>query len=145
LRAAHHTGRLEVILNDTSQENFCIRAEQHTAAFRRGIKEFNTGRFFEAHETWEEIWLASAEPERTFLQGIIQIAAAFHHYSRANTRGARSLLEAGLRRLAPFPAVYRGIALDPLRASAASWAAALSADESVPENPPRIDLIETAL
>src|SRR6202163_2712152 len=86
--------------------------------FRRGVEQFNTRLFFEAHETWEEIWLASPEPEKTFLQGIIQIAAAFHHYGRGNTRGTRTLLEAGLRRLERFPDLHNELALEALREAA---------------------------
>ena len=79
---------------------------EHQDKFRRGVEQFNTRLFFEAHETWEEIWLASLEPDKTFFQGIIQIAAAFHHYGRGNTRGARTLLRAGLGRLERFPAIH---------------------------------------
>ena len=62
-------------------------AREHSERFAAGLKQFNSRLFFDAHETWEEIWLASAEPDKTFLQGIIQIAAAFHHYGRGNMRG----------------------------------------------------------
>ncbi len=91
-----------------------------------GVEHFNERRFFEAHETWEEIWLRSPEPEKTFLQGIIQIAAAFHHYSRGNTRGTRNLLEAGLRRLERFPAAHNQIELEILRVEARAWADGLT-------------------
>src|SRR5271163_2127749 len=64
--------------------------------FQRGLEHFNAREFFEAHEVWEEIWLVEDEPEKTFLQGIIQIAAAFHHYRRGNSDGAESLLAAGI-------------------------------------------------
>ena len=50
--------------------------------FDLGLTHFNSRRFFEAHEIWEEIWLVEAEPEKTFLQGLIQLAAAYHHYER---------------------------------------------------------------
>jgi len=115
---------------------------QDRQAFRRGIEQFNTGRFFDAHETWEEVWLRTPEPEKTFLQGIIQVAAAFHHYSRGNARGAHSLLQAALGRLAGFPDVHHGIALGALRAAAQEWAAALAAGRNPgPEDPvPRIEL-----
>ena len=99
---------------------------QAPEGFRLGIEQFNAGRFFEAHEVWEEVWLRSPEPEKTFLQGIIQIAAAFHHYSRGNARGTRSLLEAGLGRLERFPNAHRGIDLAALRSEAKAWAAALA-------------------
>jgi len=99
---------------------------EHQEKFRRGVEQFNSRHFFEAHETWEEIWLASPEPEKTFLQGIIQIAAAFHHYTRGNTKGARNLLEAGLRRLERFPDTYNELALEALRAAARNWADTLT-------------------
>ena len=95
--------------------------------FRKGLEQFNHHHFFDAHETWEEIWLHSPEPEKTFLQGIIQVAAAFHHYTRGNAAGARSLLEAGLKKLEQFPEVHRGLELEELRAAARRWMAALAA------------------
>jgi hypothetical protein len=101
----------------------------HHEAFRRGLHEFNTERFFEAHEVWEEVWLASIGSEKRFLQGIIQIAAAFHHYQRGNRPGACSLLEAGLRRLHDLPADQGGIALDRLCLAAREWVTALRGEE----------------
>jgi predicted metal-dependent hydrolase len=107
--------------------------------FRRGVEQFNSRHFFEAHETWEEIWLASPEPEKTFLQGIIQIAAAFHHYTRGNTKGARTLLEAGLRRLERFPDLHNELALEALRAAARNWADTLTrGHDPGPAQMPRI-------
>ncbi len=97
--------------------------------FRKGLRQFNRGHFFEAHETWEEIWLPAPQPEKTLLQGIIQVAAAFHHYSRGNRAGARSLLERGLKKLEKFPETHRGIHLDELRAAARRWIAALAAGD----------------
>jgi len=103
-----------------------MTTSEHQEKFRRGVEQFNTRHFFDAHETWEEIWLGSPEPEKTFLQGIIQIAAAFHHYTRGNTRGARTLLEAGLRRLERFPDIHNQLALEALRAAARNWAETLT-------------------
>jgi uncharacterized protein len=68
-------------------------------AFLQGVGLFNAGRFFEAHEEWERLWLSSKEPAKSFLQGMIQIAAAFHHYDRGNLRGAKSLLASGFARI----------------------------------------------
>ena len=90
--------------------------------FHRGITLFNGRKFFEAHEAWEEIWLAETELEKTFLQGLIQLAAAFHHQARGNTRGMRSLLAAGLAKLERFPANHRGIDLANLCEAARDWA-----------------------
>lgn len=61
---------------------------------------FNAGRFFEAHEKWEEAWLAETGPSRLLLQGLIQIAAGFLKAASGNVRAAVHLLDAGLGRLA---------------------------------------------
>jgi uncharacterized protein len=89
--------------------------------FLRGIEQFNRRDFFDAHETWEEIWRQAAGPEKTFLQGLIQIAAAFCHYQRGNRVGTLSLLRAGLERLTHFPPTQSGIELDALRRRVAQW------------------------
>src|SRR5438874_7736535 len=77
--------------------------------FREGLAHFNNAEFWEAHESWETLWLAAESDVEKFLQGLIQIAAAFHHVKRGTLRGAPRLIEAGLRRLAPFPPAFCGV------------------------------------
>jgi uncharacterized protein len=90
--------------------------------FQRGIQLFNAREFFLAHEVWEEIWLHESEPEKTFLQGLIQLAAAFHHYIRGNSEGAQSLLASAAVKLQRFAPHHRGIAVAELRNDAIAWA-----------------------
>ena len=45
------------------------------------------------------MWLESQEPEKLFLQGLIQVTAAFHHLQRNNPLGTMLLLKAALARL----------------------------------------------
>ena len=108
--------------------------------FRRGLEAFNSGRFFDAHEHWEEVWLETLDPEKMFLQGLIQITAAFHHYSRSNRQGTRNLLQAGLTKIERFPQAHRGLALEPLRVTVRRWLAALEGGEDpAKEEIPRIE------
>ena len=106
-----------------------MNSKEKDERFQRGVLHFNAGEFFEAHDVWEEIWLVEAEPERTFLQGIIQIAAAFHHYRRENSDGAESLLAAGIVKLSRFPAHHRGLEIEELRAAAKRWARSIGQGE----------------
>jgi predicted metal-dependent hydrolase len=76
-----------------------------------GLRRYDAGEFFEAHEAWEGQWLASQEPEKTFLQGLIQVTAALHHFRRNNPLGTARLLQAALRRLEPYPACFGGISV----------------------------------
>src|SRR5277367_1783083 len=118
---------------------------KESGQFRRGVARFNARRFFEAHEVWEELWLVEGEPEKTFLQGLIQLAAAYHHHGRGNRRGMQSLLAAGLAKLSRFPNDHRGIALGELRAEAEKWAEELSGVGDLrARKPPRIRLAARA-
>lgn len=113
------------------------------ARFLRGVEQFNRGEFFDAHETWEALWLEASGREKTFLQAIIQVAAAFHHWQRGNRRGALSLLSRGTNKLAALPASYGGIRADRFRAEATAWVEALSAEQE-PQLPlPTIELDST--
>jgi len=77
--------------------------------FREGLAHFNNREFWEAHESWETLWLVAESDVEQFLQGLIQIAAAYHHVRRGTLRGAPRLFEAGLRRLEPFPPAFCGV------------------------------------
>jgi len=76
---------------------------------RQGIEEFNQGRFFEAHELWEEAWGEAEGEEKRFYQGLVQIAAGCHKLSLAQYSGARKLLDRGQQVLREFPPDYAGI------------------------------------
>lgn len=93
--------------------------------FQKGLEAFNSARFYDAHEEWEEVWLETPHPERLFLQGLIQVAAAYHHYLRANVRGTRTLLREGTAKLKQFPEVHRGIEVARLRHVTQWWLVAL--------------------
>jgi predicted metal-dependent hydrolase len=74
-----------------------------------GIRQFNDGFFFEAHETWEDLWYICPVPARTFLQGVIQVAAAFVHLARHEYPGTIRLLTAAIAKLQQFPSEFLGI------------------------------------
>jgi predicted metal-dependent hydrolase len=116
-----------------------MNSYQEDRRYHTGLEAFNNGHFYEAHEHWEEVWLETPNPEKMFLQGLIQVAAAFHHHSRANLPGTRNLLHAGLQKLDRFPGVHGGLEIEALRQAVREWLDALNAGE-IPKrgNPPRI-------
>lgn len=95
-----------------------------------GLQCYCREEFFEAHEHWELVWLKSQEPEKTFLQALIQVAAAFHHLQRKNVRGATSLLKEALRRLDSYPSFFGGIAVGPLREDVLAWVRVLETESA---------------
>ena len=101
----------------------------NTGALAEGLRCYRDEQFFNAHEHWEAIWLTCVEPEKTFLQALIQVTAAFHHRQRGNFVGTASLLRAALRRLDPFPPFYGGIEVEALRQSIRAWLKAIDRHE----------------
>jgi len=91
------------------------------AELAEGLACYRAAQFFEAHEHWESVWLTLREPEKSFLQSLIQMTAAFHHLQRGNKTGAASLLRRAQIKLARYPAVFGGIEIAPLREEISEW------------------------
>jgi predicted metal-dependent hydrolase len=60
------------------------------------VECWNDGRFFEAHEVLEGLWVRTHDRRQ---QGLIQMAAALYHLQRGNLKGARTMIDRALPRL----------------------------------------------
>jgi predicted metal-dependent hydrolase len=103
--------------------------------YLRGLRDFNQEAFFEAHEALEDAWRIAPVEERKFLQALVQLAVAFHHFKNGNMAGAGSVMKRAGQNLAAYPNRFRGLDLTSLRLSIAEWQRALSDGTSVPPLP----------
>lgn len=118
-----------------------MELDWHHGELLEGRCCFDRGAFFEAHEYWELVWLAAPEPQKTFLQALIQVAASFHHFQRDNLAGTKSLLQSALRRLDAYPESFAGVEVALLREAIRRWVNALEGDQSSPFPPiPRLEV-----
>lgn len=101
----------------------------------QGIQEFNQQQFYACHDTLEAIWMEALEPEKTFYQGLLQIAVALYHLGNHNRRGAIILLGEGMNRLRRYPDDFGGINLDRLLQEARSLQALLQSQALQELNP----------
>jgi uncharacterized protein len=83
--------------------------------FARGVAEFNAGHFYEAHETWESIWVEEVGEQRLSLQALVQVAAGCHKAEIGVPGGARKLWTSALRILEGASADAWGIDVVKLR------------------------------
>lgn len=100
-------------------------------AIAEGVALFNAQRFWHAHEAWERDWLTATSDRKTFLQGLIQLAAAYHHVQRGTNRGAARLFDAALSKLAPYPVHFLGVDREEVIASAKKHRALLHLGEHI--------------
>lgn len=106
-----------------------------TGPLAEGLRCYQEQEFFDAHEHWEGLWLTCNEPEKTFVQALIQVTAAFHHWKRGNLPGTASLLRRALQRLDGFPAEYEGVRVEALRASIRRWLGGLELEDALLQLP----------
>jgi uncharacterized protein len=117
----------------------------HNGPLAAGLHCYRTQQFFEAHEHWEAVWLTLHEPEKSFLQSLVQISAAFHHLRRGNRIGAISLLTRSLRRLDHSPSSFCCVDVNLIRQQARAWLDALERNATeLPHSFPEFQIIDPA-
>jgi len=66
--------------------------------FENGRNLFNEGKYWHAHESWEDLWnmlkkREAPQPEILLIQGLIQTAALLFHYEKGNLIGVQKQWE----------------------------------------------------
>jgi hypothetical protein len=117
---------------------------QFPAGFDEGLRRFNRGDYFEAHEAFEELLDDVESDERwELLVALVQVAVGYHKAASGHP-GAERMLGLGAEKLAPFAPVVRGVEVGALRERVAEDLAAARAGASLAErlreSPPRIRL-----
>ena len=74
-----------------------------------GIKLFNDGNYFEAHDYFEEMWANENTAKKDFYQGLVQISVGSFHLISKNYNGALSQFSKGVRKLIEFPNNFKNI------------------------------------
>ncbi len=76
---------------------------------KEGVKLFNDGSYFEAHDYFEEMWNCAVSNEREFYQGLVQISVGLFHLISKNYNGALSQFSKGAKKLKEFPNNFKNI------------------------------------
>jgi predicted metal-dependent hydrolase len=74
------------------------------------LRSFNEGRYFEAHEVLEDLWLEDRQsPDYGFYKGLIQFAGAFVHLQKQRLQPAASLLRLAIANLQNYPDLHHAL------------------------------------
>ena len=105
-----------------------------------GIDLFNRAQFFDAHEVLEDVWraLPNTSAVKKHLQGLVQLAVAFHHESRGNLSGARSVFDRAWRTLTGAERSFPALDIEQLNRDLADWQRHLAGAASRPSSLPHI-------
>ena len=92
------------------------------AHLRRGADLWNAHRWFDCHDEWESLWKSvkherkrepARDPRRDLVHGLILLAVAYHHWTRANLIGVKRKLHDARKLLARYPERVEGVHLAP--------------------------------
>ena len=83
--------------------------EKKDILFQEGLKHYRSKDYFEAHESWEDLWSDYYLEDRKFVQGLIQLAVSFVHLGNGNMNGAKSLLNKCTEKFKLFSGIHRDI------------------------------------
>jgi len=84
----------------------------------QGLRLFNAGQFFDAHEALEEAWNDEQTKVRDLYRGILQIAVVYLHVTRGNYNGAIKVYGRSQKWMQNWPDLCRGIQVGQLRRDA---------------------------
>ena len=103
---------------------------------------FNCGRYFEAHDVLEELWLAEGKsgPNYRFYKGLIQLAGAFVHLQKERLRPAVALYKLAAANLREYPSPHEGLEVARVLHLVSDWQALIEtgsfAENPLPRRPP---------
>jgi predicted metal-dependent hydrolase len=113
------------------------------ARLREGISLFNQGRFFDCHEVLEGLYLETDEGSKPFLEGLIQLAAAFRMFCDfGEVKGAVRMIYQALIRFENYQPAFLQVRVHDLCQAAEAWAKAAEHAEAKPSasNIPKIQI-----
>ena len=83
--------------------------QQKQKLYNEGLNHFKSKNYFEAHESWEDLWSDYYLEDRKFVQGLIQLSVSFIHLENNNMNGAKSLLRKAKEKFQLFSGIHRNI------------------------------------
>ena len=98
-----------------------------------GIRLFNDRRFFESHEALESFYQETEAENKPFLEGLIQLAAAFRMFSDfGETKGPVRMIYQALIRFENYRPAFLHVKVGELCQAAEAWAKAAEAANGQP-------------
>lgn len=111
------------------------------ARLREGIGLFNDRRFFESHEVFEGLYLATDDANKPFLEGLIQLAAAFRIFADfGEIKGPVRMVRQALIRFENYQPAFMQVRVAELSSALEAWAKTTEAGSAPPPSIPKIQL-----
>jgi uncharacterized protein len=102
-------GKLGFISPMTSYEHIIERHMEKEQAIKHAVQLFNDEKYWGAHEALESVWRSTSGNEKSILNGIILVAAAFVHDEKDEQGICLSILVRAMKKMDHASGLYHGI------------------------------------
>lgn len=87
-----------------------LSRDEEQRIWLEGVRLFNEGQYFEAHDTWEEVWNRVRDHRRErFYRAIIQSAVTLELLRRGRAVGVRQVYVSSTELFADLPNIFMGL------------------------------------
>lgn len=93
----------------------CACAQPLPPLAAAGVEAFNRGAYYQQHDLFEELWVATEGPIRDLYRAILQVGVAYYQLERGNFRGALKMLQRSVQWLYPLPDTCQNLDVAALR------------------------------
>lgn len=105
------------------------------ARLREGIRLFNQQHFFASHEVLESLYQDTEAENKPFLEGLIQLAAAFRMFvDFGEVKGPVRMIYQALIRFENFQPAFLQVKVNELCQASEAWAKAAEVAGAMPSN-----------
>ncbi|HEX7033157.1 MAG TPA: DUF309 domain-containing protein [Nitrososphaera sp.] len=104
--------RLSPISQLASYDHVVERHMEKDEAIKKAVELFNDEKYWSAHEALEGVWKETSGEEKSILNGIILVAAAFVHDEKDEPEICLSILQRARKKLEGTGGKYRDIDID---------------------------------
>lgn len=82
---------------------------------KHGLRAFNQGEFFAAHEFFEDAWRETPDSSREFFRSLLHISGGFYRLTEDRPRAAMKFFSRALHWLQFFSNDYMGLEVEKIR------------------------------
>jgi len=88
---------------------------KHPIIIEQGLQALNQGRFYSAHEYFEDAWRDTPDESREFFRALLHISGGFYRLTQDRPTAAKKFFSRAQHWLGGFPSPHLGFETDRIR------------------------------
>jgi predicted metal-dependent hydrolase len=96
----------------------------------QGLRTFNQGGFYQAHEYFEDAWRNTPNEDRELFKALLHLSGGYYRLTQNRPSAARKFFTFSLDWISKFPSPYLGLAISEIKTQLENLIRAIDAGQS---------------